>query len=282
MMAPTTLPTEKELDALALRYRLVLPERQQASRIGELSGRRAGSSIEFQDRKHYTPGDDVRHIDWRAYARTDRLSVKMYREEICPTVDFVVDHSESMEVTPEKALRAAEVVHLLAMLARKLSARVRLYRLDDRLTQIHSPLDLLVSRPRKFENPLPLIAGTPASRGAGVKVLVSDLLFPAAPGDVLAAFPSADRIVVIQVLSAFEANPEGSGHVRLEDAETGRQLDLALSASVVRGYRERLQRWQEDLLRRLRVAGGALSITTDAETLPEMARGLLLSGVIAL
>jgi uncharacterized protein (DUF58 family) len=40
-------------------------------RSGELLGRGAGSSLEFQEYRQYVPGDDIRHLDWAAYARTD-------------------------------------------------------------------------------------------------------------------------------------------------------------------------------------------------------------------
>ena len=42
---------------------------------------RRGASIEFSEHKLYTPGDDVRHIDWRAFAKTDRLHVKQFEDE---------------------------------------------------------------------------------------------------------------------------------------------------------------------------------------------------------
>ena len=89
--SPDTLSSRNQIEKAALHYQLAVPERQQSKLVGELAGRRTGSSIEFQDRKDYTLGDDLRAIDWRAYARTDRLTVKMYREEICPSVEIVVE-----------------------------------------------------------------------------------------------------------------------------------------------------------------------------------------------
>ncbi len=95
-----------ELTSRASHYRLVLPERPKAALMGDMSGRGTGSSIEYQDRKNYVPGDDIRHIDWRAYARSDKLTVKLYREEITPRVDIIADTSLSMTTTPRKWRRA--------------------------------------------------------------------------------------------------------------------------------------------------------------------------------
>ncbi len=67
---------------------------------GALSGMhrslRRGSSIEFSEHKLYTPGDDIRHVDWRAYAKTDRYHVKQFEDETNILVEVLVDHSGSM------------------------------------------------------------------------------------------------------------------------------------------------------------------------------------------
>ena len=65
-------------------------------RDGDQLGRGTGASLEFQDRRSYVAGDDLRHLDWRAYARTDQLMLRLYREEILPHVEIVVDASRSM------------------------------------------------------------------------------------------------------------------------------------------------------------------------------------------
>ena len=68
---------------------------------------RRGSSIEFADYTAYSPGDDIRTIDWNLYARLDRLYVKTYKEEIALSVELVVDATASMGLpTPEKFERA--------------------------------------------------------------------------------------------------------------------------------------------------------------------------------
>src|ERR1022692_2809336 len=78
-------------------------------------GRRAGSSIDFQDYREYQPGDDLRFIDWGIYARTDRLTVKLFREEVTPHLDLILDGSRSMNL--ENTAKANAVAQLAALLA---------------------------------------------------------------------------------------------------------------------------------------------------------------------
>ena len=65
-------------EKLGLRYALQIPQVAASGWTGTRSGRRAGSSIDFQDYREYQPGDDLRFIDWGIYARTDRLTVKLF------------------------------------------------------------------------------------------------------------------------------------------------------------------------------------------------------------
>ena len=63
---------------------------------GAQLGRLAGESMEFMDHREYQPGDDLRRLDWAAYARSDKMFVKLYRQEVCPHLDVVIDGSRSM------------------------------------------------------------------------------------------------------------------------------------------------------------------------------------------
>ena len=55
-----------------------------------------GQSIEFLQHRQYTPGDEIRHIDWKVYARQDRLHIKQYEEETNLRLTLLVDRSGSM------------------------------------------------------------------------------------------------------------------------------------------------------------------------------------------
>src|SRR5437868_13277048 len=57
-----------------------------------------GSSVEFAEHKEYSPGDELRHVDWKAYAKLDRYYVKQFEQESQLTIYLVLDASASMKV----------------------------------------------------------------------------------------------------------------------------------------------------------------------------------------
>src|SRR5262249_5658654 len=59
-----------------------------------------GQSIEFVQHREYVPGDDVRRIDWKAWAKTDKFYIKQYEEETNLRTTILVDASESMQFGP--------------------------------------------------------------------------------------------------------------------------------------------------------------------------------------
>src|SRR6185295_4412667 len=71
---------------------------------GFLAGRHRsphrGVSVEFVERRPYVAGDDLRHLDWKSYARNDRLAIKRYEEETNLECTLVVDCSASMAYPP--------------------------------------------------------------------------------------------------------------------------------------------------------------------------------------
>ncbi|MBI5510035.1 MAG: DUF58 domain-containing protein [Deltaproteobacteria bacterium] len=82
---------------------------------------RRGSAIEFSEHKLYSPGDDIRHVDWRAFAKTDRYHVKQFEDETNLALELVVDHSGSMGFAgagrPTKLQLATTLAAALAYLA---------------------------------------------------------------------------------------------------------------------------------------------------------------------
>ena len=79
------------------RLRLAMGHRASMNLTGNRKSTQKGSSNEFSDFREYMPGDDIRHIDWNAYGRLDRLYVKEYMEEKEAVVSILIDTSASME-----------------------------------------------------------------------------------------------------------------------------------------------------------------------------------------
>ncbi len=80
------------LDSLELRARTIVD----GLWAGHHQSRRFGSSSEFAEHKLYTPGDDLKDLDWRAYGRTDRHFIRRFVDETKLTVTVIVDGSTSM------------------------------------------------------------------------------------------------------------------------------------------------------------------------------------------
>ena len=99
--------------AAAGRLRLPLRSRSWQGQAGEFAGSGTGSSLDFQDHRAYSPGDDPRHINWQAYARTGNYTMKLFREEVRPVVDLIIDTSESMFFEERKAARTAEFFYFI-------------------------------------------------------------------------------------------------------------------------------------------------------------------------
>jgi uncharacterized protein (DUF58 family) len=77
-----------------------------------------GFSVEFSEHREYTPGDEIRHLDWRAYARSDRYYVKLYEQETNLRATLVLDTSGSMKFAGKFDYGrhlAACIAYLLAM-----------------------------------------------------------------------------------------------------------------------------------------------------------------------
>src|SRR5690349_731550 len=77
-----------------------------------------GFSVEFSEHRNYTPGDELRHLDWRVYGRTDRYYIKLYEQETNLRATLVLDTSASMRFAGKLDYArhlAACLAYLLAM-----------------------------------------------------------------------------------------------------------------------------------------------------------------------
>lgn len=235
-------------------YQLGLPNVPIAGRSGELLGRGTGSSLEFQEYREYAAGDDIRHLDWAAYARSDTLMVRLFREEISPRMEVLLDGSRSMTTQDGVKFRvASQLTSLLALLSGKLGSQPRLFLLGDERPIFPMGMELLDRLPTHecsavatlpeliADNAVPL-------KGQSVRVIISDFLFPHDPGWLVRRLASNSSILwLVQVLSRFEADPSQMGGRRLIDVESEQQLDLILNKQTIADYLRRLNHLQQEL-----------------------------------
>ena len=221
-------------------------------RAGAWLGSGRGTSLEFQDHRVYVPGDDPRHINWQAYARTGVYSMKLYREEVSPSVDVVLDTTASMILTGAKGLRALELLLFAVEGGQGVGASVRAW------TLAASDPTLIPSGALETGD-FSFVASAAAAapdltripfRSGSLRVLVTDGLFEAAPDPILARFVAGGgRGVVMMPFAAEEVDPEWSGPVELQDCETGTRRDQQMDARTRESYRQAYRRhfaaWQD-------------------------------------
>ena len=261
-------------------FRLMLPREAMRGASGERLGLAAGSSLDFHDYREYQPGDDLRRLDWSAYARSDKQIVKLFREEVSPKLEIILDCSRSMD--PQDSPKAAAALRLAAALAAAAGnsrCACAVWLAGEQLALMPGSSD----PPETWETPrfdaraLPEFAAA-AFRSNSIRVLISDLLWPAAPAPLLRSLANrAASFAALQALSAEEENPAPSGAARLEDAETGAELDIVVDESACRAYRAALRAHREEWSRACRAAG-ALFLPLSAENpslMPLVAAGLL-------
>jgi uncharacterized protein (DUF58 family) len=107
---PTVLA---KIGALRLRARTIV----EGALTGLHRSPHHGSSIEFAQHKEYSPGDEIRHIDWKAVAKSDRYYVKRYEDETELSAHLVIDTSGSMSYRDRTASKLEYAVFLAAALA---------------------------------------------------------------------------------------------------------------------------------------------------------------------
>lgn len=241
---------------LAERFSLPLRDQQWRGAAGEFAGSGVGSSIDFQDHRAYVPGDDPRHINWQAYARSGHYSLKLYREEVRPIVELICDVSESMFSGPDKGTRVAELAQFAIASAEKSGSALSVYLVKGPRWQL-VPRDLLAGArwleeaaklPATSASAVPALASLPLRRKS-LRILLSDLLFPANPEPLLRTLGQGNgRVLVLAPFAMAEADPDWSGNCEFEDTESGalqqRRVDPALLRRYRAAYLDHFAQWR--------------------------------------
>ena len=233
-----------------------------------------GFSVEFTEYRQYSPGDDLRYLDWRALARTDRHYLKQYEDETNLRCQLLVDTSRSMEfgsTTLTKAQYARTMAATPAYFFLKQRDMVGLATFGESIEEVlparwrsgqwRHLLGLLArtsqGRETRLDRAFDQIA--PLWRRRSLVVIVSDFLAPVSQWEgALGRLTAAGHDVrAIQVLDPAETTLNFGRSGIWEDIESGRQLYIDPSQART-GYLERFTEHQREVQRVLQSRGVVL------------------------
>jgi uncharacterized protein (DUF58 family) len=253
------------------------PRKSFAGRVrGERLTQRKGISIEFNDYRDYTEGDDLRHLDWNVLARLDTPIMKTYRDEEDLAVHLLLDASASMDFGEPTKLEAgaklaaaigylglnggdAVYPRLLARRKRPMAAlrgrasypRLASWASSANQTQADGPAQGLSLAVRGFVN---------SSARAGLVVLITDGMDPEAPNAIRQLGGRGHEIAFLHILSDLELDPDLEGDLRLLDCETSADVEITANSYTMREYRQRLDDHLAALREATQRAGGRYAL----------------------
>jgi uncharacterized protein (DUF58 family) len=241
----------RELEALRRRLSL----RARSGSGGERVASRRGSSAEFLEHRPYAAGDDLRRMDWLAFARTGAPVLKLFRAEEDVVVRLVVDASGSLDFgDPPKLLVAKRLAAAIGYMALASSERAQVLTAGEGLVRVREAVrgrGALAALLRELDE-VTASRGTDLARAIdsavlraerpGMLVVTSDFFDPGRFDDALGRAAAAGHdVALVQVLAPEEIEPPWDGDLALEDAESGTTLDVTLDDRAAEAYRERLE-----------------------------------------
>ena len=293
----------KELMAKVGKIRILTNKLIDDQLSGDYHSTFKGQGVEFDEVRPYTPGDDVRTIDWNVTAKTGLPYIKRFSEERELTILFLVDVSGSQgygSVRRSKMELAAEVTALLALTAIRNQDKIGLILFSDQIVKYIPPRKGRDSVMRLVRE---VLAAEDDAKGGtdiaealkflnsvqkrrAVVFLVSDFLLPANrrgyTQEDLAAFERLLRatarhhdMVCVPVSDPAERELPDVGLVELEDPETGELLLVDTSSAAVRKRFAAQATAEGEELKRFFLKTGidTLTIATDRPYIDEV-RGL--------
>src|SRR5579875_75170 len=261
------LPDEFTADFLARLEQLRIKTRREYAGQGKgshLSPRR-GSSLEFADYRHYAPGDDFRYIDWNLYGRSDKLYIKLFKEEEDLLTYIFIDASASMGLprTDRKFEAAVSLALAVAYVALSSGDRVMVRVLAGN-SKAAAPA-FVTGRHRIIELARQLAAVKPGGqldlapalarelamlKRAGKVFVISDfqMMFNSiAQGMGLFVASNMDATAV-QILGGGELEAQAlEGDVEVIDSETGERLRVSMGRRAREQYRTTLMRLAREI-----------------------------------
>ena len=225
------------LNSISMKAKLVV----EGYIIGQHRSPYHGFSVEFSEHRSYEPGDEVKHIDWKLYGKTNRLYVKRYEEETNLRAHLILDTSKSMSYTSDKVSKLDYGSYLLAalsylMISQQDAAGVVLF--DEKIRSFIPPKSTpshlntllnILDAPKpgndtKIESVLHQMAERINKRG--LVIIISDLLDE--PKNVLNGLKhfrhKKQEVILFHILDRNELEFEFENRTKFVDMESGEEI----------------------------------------------------------
>lgn len=259
---------------------------------GFMSGSNRSQSIgigqEFSQYRGYEPGDDLRLLDWKMYARSERYFVKLSQIETNITIKFIVDASHSMSYSENglsKLQYAKTMTAALGYLARKQSDAIGLYGVNDKNLEVVQPrfenqqfmrfINALVNLKSEGgwgQKTEPLIDHT----GKEMIVFVTDLYDQ--DKDLISFISrlktSRNEVIVFHLMGKDEHDLSFEGAFTFEDLETGSRVKVD-TAVKQKEYKALIDHWIEDTRSNLLEKNISYSLVSMNEPIEDVLRNFL-------
>lgn len=241
------------------RFNLALKKNSTEIREGEQKSSFSGQGMIFEDHKKYVPGDDIRKMDWKAYARTNEFYIKRFEQEKSVTIHILVDRSSSMDYGEVNKYDYASKLGLAtAYMTSNTNDRFRFSVFSETVTDISSGrrnpnlggmVDTLNSLRKTPESKVERCVTDYSRRikNKSAVIIISDFLT-----DVEEIENSLKRLkdtdtVLVNTLDRTELDPEIHGDKILRDPESDSKIRTYLSNRTKQSYRERLDEHTEEI-----------------------------------
>lgn len=277
-------------DFLSALSRLSISTRRVAGggRHGERLSKDLGSGVEFKDYRPYSPGDDLRAIDWNIYRRLGKLSLRLFEEQQDLPLYLMPDVSGSLFLeSPPRIVAGLRATLALAAVGLDHHDSAGLFPFADKLQVVFKSKAGRASV-MPFARHLAQLVETPAAQQTrlaaavqklshmklrpGLLVIVSDFFDPDGVEALDQALKSVrHKLLLIQLVRKSDADPTLQGDVRLKDCETGEVTDLTLTPDVIDRYRQAYAEFNqslETLARRRR--GRLLQIDVEGDLIAQL------------
>jgi len=252
---------------------------------GEHLSGRGGTSMEFSDYRDYSPGDDLRFIDWNIYARLNRPYLKLFRIEEEMHLVIIIDASNSMMFEGKLKL-AKSIAAAYGVMGLYGNERVSIYAVNDKggAVPIHFPASAGRGNMQKLFHFIENIEGGGTNtidngidevlkyhKGKGIALILSDFFtFGDIKRSMNSLYSAALEICAIQIMSPSELDPELNDDSRLIDSETDLKLDITSGGNLISIYHEHKNNFIKQLKEITRQRSGRFTTVSSAETISEI------------